>query len=317
MQNSFAVQKKRNIKQTKIPLIKQCKKHRYLLLLMVPGLIYYIVFKYIPIYGLQLAFKDFIVSEGIWGSPWVGLKYIRRLFKTYELGRIIFNTVNISALRIIFGFPAPIILALCMNELKNGAFKRTVQTITYLPHFLSWVVISGLVIEMLSPSTGVVGFFANLFGTEAPYLMTSQKAIIPVIILSAIWKEIGYGTIIYLAAMSNIDPQLYEAAVMEGCGRFRQAMHITLPGIIPVATIMLILSTGNILNGGFDQIFNMTNAVVQEKLNILDIYIFKIGLEDFQYSFTTAVGLVKNLVAFGMVFAANSIVRKFSEYAIW
>jgi len=293
------------------------KKNKYLFLLLIPGLVYYIFFRYYPIYGLQLAFKEFDVSRGITGSPFVGFKYFQRLFETREIGRVIFNTVYISFLRILVGFPAPIIFALLLNEVRQSGFKRTVQTISYMPHFLSWVIVSGLFIEVLSPSRGLVAYLANLLHVEAPYLMISKTWIIPILIFSSLWKEVGYSTILYLATISNISPELYEAAIVDGAGRLKQARYITIPGILPIITILLIMNTGSILNGGFDQIYNMTNDMVSEKVAILDTYIYKVGLEGFEYSFTTAVGLVKNVVAFAMVFITNSIVRRYSEYAIW
>jgi putative aldouronate transport system permease protein len=298
-------------------LLGELVRHRYLLLLLLPGIAYFIIFRYIPMYGIVLAFKDFDVNKGILFSPFVGLKYFRRFFEMSAIGHVFWNTIRISALRMLVGFPAPIILALLLNELKGMAFKRTVQTISYLPYFLSWIVVAGLITEILSPSRGVVGFIGNLFNVRVGVLLTSKVAFVPILLISDVWKGVGWGTVIYLATISTINPELYEAAIMDGARRFRQAINITLPGLIAVITILAVLTVGNILNGGFDQIFNLYNPAVYEVADILDTYIYRVGLAGFEYSFATAVGLSRNLIAFALVLGTNLIVRKFSDYALW
>lgn len=296
----------------------QIHKYRYLFLLMLPGMLHLLLFRYGPFYGILLAFKEFQVAKGIMGSPWAGWKWFERIFTMQAVGGVVLNTVRISLLHILFGFPAPIILALLLNELKNLPFKKVVQTISYLPHFLSWVVVASLVTEMLSPSRGPIAYLLKvLFGYNMPILLTSPTAFIPVLIVSAIWKGVGWGTVIYLATLSGIDPQLYDAARIDGAGRFKQVLHVTLPGLVPVMTILLILNMGSILNAGFDQIYNLYNPLVYEVADVIDTYIYRIGLVGFQYSFSTAVGISKNIVAFALVFGTNAIVRKFSDYAIW
>ncbi len=297
-------------------LVKEMYRHRYLILLMLPGIAYFVVFLYVPIYGVVLAFKDFDVHQGILFSPWVGLTHFRRLFEQHAVARVFWNTVEISALRIIFGFPMPIILALLMNEIFNTKFKRTVQTISYLPHFLSWVVVAGLITELLS-RRGMYGFIVRLLDLEPTVLLTSQTWFIPILIISAIWKEIGWGTIIYLATMSSINPELYEAAVVDGASRWRRALSITLPGILPVTAILLILSMSQILNAGFDQIFNLYNALVYEIADIIDTYIYRVGLQGFEFEFGTAVGLTKNVIALVLVLAVDRIVRRVTGYGLW
>lgn len=307
------------VRRNKKSLLTQIIKYRYLFLLMLPGMVYFLVFRYGPFYGVILAFKNFRVADGILGSAWADpwYKYFRQLFTMQAVGQVVFNTIRISFLKIVTGFPAPIILALLLNELRHMAFKRIVQTISYLPHFLSWVVVAGLVIEMLSPSRGPIAYFLSFFGIRLPMLLTSKTAFIPVLLVSEIWKGIGWGTIIYLATLANIDPQLYDAAKIDGASRFQQVRHITIPGLVPVMTILLILNMGQILNAGFDQIFNLYNPLVYEVADIIDTYIYRIGLVGFQYSFSTAVGISKNIVAFGLVFGTNFIVKRFSEYTIW
>lgn len=298
-------------------LLKALYRYRYMLMLMLPGIVYFVVFHYVPIYGAVLAFKDYDVHQGIMFSPWVGLKHFRRLFEQHDVARVFWNTVEISALRIVFGFPMPIILALLLNEIFNAKFKRAVQTISYLPHFLSWVVVAGLITEVLSPGRGVYGYLMRLIGAEPAVLLTSRTWFVPILIVSGIWKEVGWGTIIYLATMSSINPEMYEAAVVDGASRWRRAISITLPGILPVISILLILSMTQILSAGFDQIFNLYNPLVYEVADIIDTYIYRIGLQRFDYEFSTAVALTKNVIALVLVLAVNGIVRRFTSYGLW
>ncbi|MDD9987368.1 MAG: ABC transporter permease subunit [Spirochaetaceae bacterium] len=305
------------VEYRKPSLARELFRHRYLLLLMLPGIAYFVVFRYVPIYGVILAFKEYDVYEGILFSPWVGLKHFRRLFEQHDVARVFWNTVEISVLRIVFGFPMPIILALLLNEIFNTKFKRTVQTISYLPHFLSWVVVAGLITELLSPSRGIYGYLMRLIGADTTVLLTSQTWFIPILIISGIWKEVGWGTIIYLATMSSINPELYEAAVVDGASRWRRAISITLPGILPVTAILLILSMSQILNAGFDQIFNLYNTLVYEIADIIDTYIYRVGLQSFEFEFATAVGLTKNVIALVLVLTVDRVVRRFTGYGLW
>ncbi len=298
-------------------LMRELYRHRYLIMLMLPGIAYFVVFRYVPIYGLVLAFKEYDVHQGILLSPWAGLKHFRRLFEQHDVARVFWNTVEISVLRIVIGFPMPIVLALLLNEIFNTKFKRTVQTISYLPHFLSWVVVAGLITELLSPSRGIYGYIMRLIGADTTVLLTSQTWFIPILVISGIWKEVGWGTIIYLATMSSINPELYEAAVVDGASRWRRAISITLPGILPVTAILLILSMSQILNAGFDQIFNLYNTLVYEIADILDTYIYRVGLQGFEFEFATAVGLTKNVIALVLVLAVDRIVRRFTGYGLW
>ncbi|ANE48749.1 protein lplB [Paenibacillus swuensis] len=298
--------------------IKLYYKHKYLFLMLLPALVWYAVFYYGPLYGIQLAFKDFRIVDGITGSPWVGLKHFERMFSsTNDFGRILKNTLIISFYHILFGFPAPIVLALLFNELRFKLFKRIAQSISYMPHFLSWVVLSGLLLTMLSPNHGIVNQLLSLFGMEPIYFLGDPAYFRFTLVVSSIWKEIGWGTIVYLAALAGINPQLYEAAHVDGANRWKQLVHITLPGILPIIAIMFILRVGDLMDAGFDQVFNLYNAGVYEVGDIIDTYVFRVGITKMQYSFTTAVGLFKNLVGFLMLLSANYLVKKSGQEGLF
>ncbi|GBG11220.1 protein lplB [Paenibacillus agaridevorans] len=293
------------------------KKSKYLFLMLIPLFVYYAIFEYGPLYGIQIAFKDYMIRDGIWNSPWVGVKHFDYMFNASpDFYKILKNTVIISFYHIIFGFPAPILLALIFNELRVELFKRVSQIISYLPHFLSWVVLGGLLITILSPTTGAVNAVLGWLGIEPIYFLGDPNYFRFTLILSSIWKEIGWGTIIYLAAMTGIDPHLYEAAKMDGAGRWKQTTHITLPSIMSVIAILFIFKTGQILNAGFDQIFNLYNPAVYSVADILDTYVYRVGLMQLQYSFTTAVGLFKNVIAFSLVLFTNYMVKKLGQEGI-
>jgi putative aldouronate transport system permease protein len=277
-----------------------------------------VIFHYIPLYGVVIAFKDFSFRKGILRSDWNNFYHFVRFFSTPYIYRILRNTIVISLLRLIFGFPAPIIFAILLNELGNLRFKKVVQSLSYLPHFMSWVVLSGILIEILSPSRGLVGFIYSALGRgEAPLLLMKASAFRSILVISGIWQGIGWGSIIYLAALAGIDPFLYEAATVDGAGRFRMAIHITIPSLIPVMTILLILSLGRILNAGFQQIFNLYNPAVYEVADIIDTYVYRVGLLGREYGFAAAAGLFKNVIGFILVFGTNAVIRKFSDYGIW
>ncbi|MBD2847515.1 sugar ABC transporter permease [Paenibacillus sp. IB182496] len=285
-----------------------------MILLLLPGLIWYGVFFYAPLYGIQLAFKDFRIMDGITGSPWIGLDNFRTIFRaSSDFSTILKNTVLISFYHILFGFPAPIILALLFNEIRFKVFKRITQTISYLPHFLSWVVLSGLLITILSPSSGIVNELIKALGFEPIYFLGDQRYFRFTLVISAIWKEVGWGTIIYLAALASVNPHLYEAAVVDGAGRWKQTWHITLPMIMPTIAIMFILRIGGILDAGFDQILNLYNPVVYEVADIIDTYIYRVGIGQLQYGITTAIGLFKNAIAITLVLGTNYIVKKLGQ----
>lgn len=292
---------------------------RVLLLMLVPGLLLILIFNYGPMYGLLMAFQDFQVTKGIWGSPWVGLKHFQEFISNPSAVNALRNTLLISFLKLAFGFPAPILLAILFNELRNGIFKRASQTISYMPHFVSWIVFAALITAMLSPSTGVINQFLKFLGIRPIYFMADPGWFRVVLIASEIWKEIGWGAIIYLAALSGVDPTLHEAAVVDGATRIQRILYINIPSLLPIAALMLILRMGGILNAGFDQVFNMYNVQVYQTADIIDTYVYRTGLADLKYSFAAAVGFFKSAVGLVMVVVVNEIARRMSDryYALW
>jgi len=298
---------------------KRRKARKYALLyvfFLVPMAVLFI-FHYIPIYGVVIAFKDYRILYGILGSKWNHFEHFVRLFSDPYFGRIFRNTLLISLYRIVFGFPAPIVLALLINEIGSLTFKRLIQSISYLPHFMSWVVLAGIIIEILSPQRGIIGAVFQSLGKEAPNILTNVKLFRPMLILTGIWQSVGWGTIVYLAAITSIDPGLYESAAIDGANRLQRAVFITMPSLYPVMTILFILRLGHVLNAGFDQIFNLYNPIVYEVADIIDTYVYRVGLIDRQFDFSTAVGLFKNVIGVTLIFATNTIIKRFSEYGIW
>lgn len=293
------------------------KKQKYLFILMAPGLLYFIIFKYAPMYGLVLAFKEYDPFEGILKSPWVGLKYFREMVTMHNFWQVVLNTLKISVLKILTEFPAPIILALLLNEITATRFKSFIQTVSYLPYFLSWVVVAGLIFQLVSPSYGIYGLICHAFGWKTQVLLGNSHSFLVILLTSNVWKNVGYGSIIYLAAIAGIGPEMYEAAIIDGAGRLKQCFYITLPALAPTISILFVLGLGGILDGGFDQIFNLYNTAVLPSVDIIDTYVYRIGLENFQFSFSTAVGLSKNVIAFTLVMFSNWVVGKLSDYTIW
>ena len=297
---------------------RKAKKYIPLYIFCLIPAVFVFIFHYLPIYGLVIAFQDFRVGLGIGGSSWNNFQNFRDFFDHPFFVRILRNTIVISAQRIIFGFPAPVIVALLLNELRNQAFKRTMQSISYLPHFMSWVVIAGIVIELLSPQRGVIGVFYRLVGIEeVPIILTNRRLFRPVLIASGIWHGVGWGTIVYLAAISSIDPELYDVASIDGAGRIRQMVHITVPALVPVMVVLFILRLGRMLNAGFDQIFNLYNPLVYEVADIIDTYVFRVGILEARFGFAAAVGMFKAVIGVILVLITNTIVKKFSEYSLW
>ena len=284
---------------------------------LIPGLLYFIVFKYFPIYGLQIAFKDFNLVEGIWGSEWAGLKYFNMLFTTKSFFDVFKNTIIISIYQLVFGFPAPIILALMLYEIRNLAYKKLVQTISYLPHFVSWVVLAGVFTRFLSPSSGPVNILIKTFGAEPIFFLGDNRYFRATLIVTEIWKSIGWGSIVYIAALSGIDPALYESANIDGANKIKKIIHITLPSLTPVITIMLIFAIGRIINDNFNQIFNLYSPIVYPTGDVISTYVYRMGLAKMEFSFTTAVGLSKNVISFSLVIIANAVAKKVNDYGIW
>lgn len=292
-------------------------KYRVLFLLFLPGLVFYIIFRYMPVYGLIISFKEFRILDGIMASPWVGFYNFKLIFASNEFWVVLKNTLIISFLKLLFGFPAPIILALFLNEVYNMRFKKIIQTISYLPHFLSWVVLSGIVISFLSPSVGPINSLLSAMGFKPIFFVASNAWFRQVLIITSVWKEVGWGTIVYLAALASINPEMYEACRMDGAGKLKQTFYVTLPTISPIIVIMFIFAVGGIINDDFDQIFNLYNPAVYRVGDVLSTYIYRMGLENMLYSFSTAVGLFKNVIAFGLVVDTNQLARRYSDYGLW
>lgn len=289
-------------------------------LLLLPGLLYLIIFHYIPMFGIIISFKEyqpFMGVEGIFTSEWVGLKHFQKFFNSYYFWDILGNTLAISLLKFIFGFPAPIIFALLLNEVRNKKFMKTVQTISYLPHFLSWVVVSGLLVTLLSTDNGLINIIREAMGKESIMFLGDPKYFRQVLVISDIWKGIGWGSIVYLAAISGVDQEMYEAAYIDGANRWRRIWHITLPSISHIVVIMLIFSVGGLLNAGFEQIFLLYSPAVYSVEDIIDTFVYREGLQSNNYSYATAVGLFKSLVSMFLLLLTNFIAKRLDQEGIW
>lgn len=293
-------------------LFKAINKYKYHYLLLLPGLIYFVIFKYVPMGGILIAFKDYKLAMGVFDSPWAGLKWFRILFDAPDFWVALKNTIIISFYKLIFGFPAPIVLALLLNEVMRSWFKRIIQTIVYFPHFLSWVVLGGMLFTLLSPSTGILA----VLGFESSPIMQPEN-FRSLLVWSNIWKEAGWGTIIYLAAMSGINPELYEAARIDGANRFQLVTRITLPSIANTIVILLILRTGHILNAGFDQVFILYNPLVYSVADILDTYVYRVGLTMGRFALASAAGLFQSLVGLLLLLFANWASRRLGGSGLW
>lgn len=297
--------------------INTLMKYRYLYLMLLPGLVWYFIYKYLPMYGLIIAFKDFSFSKGIWGSPWAGWKHFEFLFSYPDFYRILKNTIVLNVMELLFAFPMPIILALMLNELRSMLFKRSIQTIVYFPHFLSWIVFGGIIIQLLSPNDGLVNQLRELVGLDSIHYMTQSEYFRPIVIISLILKETGWGAIIFLAALAGIDPAQYEAATMDGVSRWQKLIYITLPGIRNTIILLFILKIGSMLDYGFEQIFIMYNPTVYDVGDVLSTYIYRIGLQDARFSMTTAIGFFQSFIGLVLIWSANRLAKKYSDVSIW
>lgn len=287
------------------------------MLMLSPGIILTIMFHIVPLYGVALAFKNFNPTLGIWNSPWAGLEHFRYIFYNPQSKQILFNTVYIAVLKIITMQIIPVTFAVLLNELRKVWFKRTVQTIVYLPHFLSWVVIAGIMREMLSLDGLLNNALGNLFGLEPIMFLGSNDWFRTILISTNVWKEFGFSTIIYLAALTSINPALYEAAAIDGASRMRRIWHIALPGVRMTFVLLATLSLDDILNAGFDQIFNLYNVLVYRTADIIDTYVFRAGLVSYQYEVATAIGLAKSLFGFVLISLTYWLAYKLFKYRIW
>ncbi|WP_309119022.1 ABC transporter permease subunit [Paenibacillus sp.] len=298
-------------------LIKDLLRDRRLYFMLIPFVLWYIVFLYKPMYGLVIAFKDYSVFRGIADSPWVGFENFQLFFNSPYFSRTLINTVMISFYSLIFAFPAPIILALLLNEVRNRVFKRWVQTLTYLPHFISVVVVAGIVTNFLAPTTGIVNHFIALFGGERQYFLVNPDYFRTIFIGMGIWKDVGFNAIIYLAALSAVNPELYEAAVIDGANRWKQTLHITLPGIWPTVSIMLILAIGNLLDVSYETIILLYQPATYATADVISTYVYRSGIQEMKYGLSVAVGLFNSLVGFILIIAANRLSNKLTQNGLW
>ncbi|NOU98392.1 ABC transporter permease subunit [Paenibacillus sp. LMG 31456] len=307
----------RRAEPTKLQMLsKDLLRNKYIYLMMLPGILYYIVFHYIPMYGATIAFKHFTPVAGIWGSEWIGFKHFQDFFNSYYFLRIIKNTLLINFYSLLFGFPAPIILALLLNEVRKLWFKRTVQTLTYLPHFVSVMVISGLIVDFTSKN-GLINDIIEWFGGTRANLLMNEDLFRTIFVSSGIWQEIGWGSIIYLAALSGIDQEQYDAANIDGAGRFRQMLSVTLPGIMPTIIILLILRIGHMMDVGFEKVILLYNPSTYATADVISSFVFRKGIVDANYSYSAAIGLFNSLINFVLLIGANKLSRKYSDSSLW
>ena len=291
-------------------------KNRWIYGMLLPVLLYYIIFHYAPMYGAIIAFKNFSPGLGIWNSPWVGLRHFKDFFGSVYFGRIFGNTIKISFTGILFGFPAPIILALMLNELWSKKFTRVVQTVTYLPHFISVVVICGMV-KSFTNDSGLINDIIVLFGGERKTMLNDPALFVPIYIISNLWQQLGWSAIIYIAALSGIDPQLYEAATIDGAGKFRQVFSITLPGILPTVMIMLILEIGAVMSVSSEKILLLYHPTIYKTADVISTYVYRKGLQETNYSYSTAVGLFNSVVNFTLLVCSNKLSKIATGSSLW
>ena len=294
------------------------KRHKYLYVMLIPALAFLFIFSYLPMYGIIFAFQDYNPRLGF-ASAFVGFKHFQRLFSDIFFQRAFFNTLIINIYKLVFEFPMPIILALLMNEIRKNMVKRVIQTITYMPHFLSWVIVGGYLMNILSPNDGIIAVISEFFtGTKSDtYLLISSKYFRGIVVSSSVWKEIGWSSIIYMAAISSVDPTLYEAAVCDGAGKIRQLWNITLPCIFPTIAVMLILRIGHMMGSDFEQLFVLGNPNVYSVGDVIATYVYRVGLRGMAYSYGTAVGCTLSVIGFILLASANKLSKKFLETTFW
>lgn len=288
---------------------------------MFPGVIYFLLFHYVPMYGAVIAFQEFNPINGAQSifvhADWVGLKHFDDFVHSYYFTRIFINTILISVYKLVFGFPAPIVFALLLNELTNGKFKKLVQTISYLPHFLSWVIIAGMLMAILSPTSGLLNQLIVAWGGEPISFLESRTYFRSILVISEIWASLGWGTIVYLAALAGVNPELYEVARMDGANRWQQMIYISLPSIINIIAILFILQVGSIMSAGFEQVLMLYNPRVYEVSDIIDTYVYREGLLTLRYSYAAAIGMFKNVLGLILLLVCNYLVRKLGKEGLW
>lgn len=292
-------------------------KYKEYYIMLIPGLLFFLIFCYGPMYGLVIAFQNYYPLKGISGSEFAGLKHFRALFTNPFFLSVLKNTLIISVYKLLVCFPAPIVLCLALNEIKSIRFKKVAQSVSYLPHFISWVVVSGIVLEFLSPSRGPINILLQNLGFDPVFFVAEAKYFRGVLVISDMWKSIGWGSIVYLAAVTSVDPALYEAASMDGAGRIKRIIHITIPALAPIITVILIMQSGKILNDSFEQVYNFLTPSTYGVGDVISTFVYRMGIQNMQYSFTTAVDLFKNIISFLLVILTNYAARRTNDYALW
>ena len=294
------------------------RRSAWVWLMFAPAIGLLLVFHYFPIYGIVMAFEDYSPFRGFLGSKWVGLQHFRRFLTDENYWRVMRNTIVINLYQLIFGFPFPILFALMLNELWSNRSKRVMQTFSYLPHFISWVVVASIVTELLSPTTGLVNMvLTRVFGMEPIYLLIKQRYFRTILVVSGIWKTFGMSSVYYIAALSGIDTELYEAAAIDGAGKLRQTWHITLPGLRNIIIVLLVLRIGNMITIGFEQVFLLYNPLVYDVGDVISTYTYRLGIESTQFSYTAAIGVTQNIVNFLLVYSANRLSRAMAGWSLW
>ncbi|WP_052487220.1 ABC transporter permease [Gordoniibacillus kamchatkensis] len=304
-------------KPNKYGVYKKIKKHWQFYLLVFAPLLYIAIFKYVPMFGVLIAFKEYNVVQGVFGSPWVGFKYFKQFFDTPFFWQYIKNTLGITLYGLIVGFPAPIVLALALNEIRNGWFKKSVQMVTYAPYFISTVIMVSIIIVNLSPHVGLFSNILTAFGVEPVDLMGKPELFKSIYVWSDVWQYTGYGAIIYIAALSGVNPDLYEAAKVDGATRLQKIVHIDIPSLVPVTVILLILNLGNVMSLGFEKIYLMQNPLNQTASEVISTYVYKVGLLGANFSFSAAIGLFNSVVNFVLLIVVNTAAKKLSSTSLW
>lgn len=299
-----------------IRLASELRNNWQLHLMILPGILLVLIFKYAPLAGISIAFKDFYPARGIFGSDWVGLENFQYMFDLPDTARVLWNTLKIAVLKILINFPIPIIVAILLNEVRSTFFKRSVQTIVYLPYFISWVILAGIILDIFSLD-GIVNKALNAVGLSSVFFLGDNSKFVGLLIGTDVWKNFGYGTVVYLAAITGVDESLFEAAKIDGANRFKQILHVTIPSIAPIIMLMMILNLGNVLNAGFEQVFNLYNPLVYESADIIDTFVYRISLVEANYSLGTAVGLLKSVVSFILIVSSYALANKYSDYTIF
>ena len=292
-------------------------RDRYLYLFLVPVVLYFLIFRYLPMLGTVMAFQNFKIARGIFDSPWVGFKHFISLFSSTDFWGVLSNTVTFNIYLIAFGFPVPIILAILLNEIRSRYFKNAVQSILYIPHFISWIVLGGIFIGLLSPSSGIVNSMLTALGFKPVFFMADPGWWTVWFVISAIWQGAGWGTIIYLAAISGLDTEMYEAATIDGAGRFTQILRITLPSLMPTIAVMLILRTASIMDVGFEHVYALQNDAVRISTDVISTYVYRMGVQGGLFSYTTAVGLFQSVVGMLVVLATNRAIKAMGQDGLW